>query len=218
MNNEKKSGSLVCFKNCRKEWLLSGLLWVLFWTFFMFYHQLRGKPYSFFTASKCFGIAAIFLVGWSLALGPWVRLGKADQSVLRYRRPVGVLGVVSAVIHVVLSLTCLNDRFAMSYYLDHSIATVAGIVAFVVLLSNVAASSASVAERMGMSAWKTMQRLLYPAFALALMHFVLLDKIPNWIKWLKTFDPVWPPGTFPTFVFGCLVLMLWVVDRWRKKT
>lgn len=216
MNNEANSGIRVCFTNCRKEWLLSGLLWTLFWTFFMFYHQIRGKPYSLFTANKCFGIAAIFLVGWSLALGPWVRLGKADQSVLRYRRPVGVLGVISAVIHVVLSLTCLYDRFPISYYLDHLIATGAGIVTLVVLVSNAAVSNASLAERIGIGTWKAMQRLSYAALALALMHFVVLDKFPNWIKWVKSFDPVWPPGTVLPFLFGSLVLMLWIGD-WRKK-
>jgi len=42
-------------------------MFMAIYTFFMWYHKVRGKDYSWFTTEKCIAIASVFYIGLALA-------------------------------------------------------------------------------------------------------------------------------------------------------
>ena len=91
-----RNSSKHVVKNTGTQWILSGLVYLAVFAFFMWYHFVRGKPYSLFTASKCIAIAAVFSIGFSLALGPGSRLFEPVDRLLPYRRAPGLTGAAFA--------------------------------------------------------------------------------------------------------------------------
>lgn len=209
------NGKSITLANSRFEWLFSLLLAASSWLFLMFYHDWRGKTFSVFTAGKCFGITAVVMVSLSLFLGFLARRAVVFSPLLSLRRPFGMAGVVFALIHALFSLLLLQENFPLQYYRDHLLSTCSGLLATVLFIAIYISSFPGAFKKMGESRWKHLQTTSYLALLLSLIHFVSLDKFPNWINWCKTFKPSpWlPPGTMPPFIFATLVLACAVIER-----
>jgi len=210
MKNYKRI-SLIVVKNTKKEWTVCIILYAIIFAFFMFYHDLRGRPYSLFTVNKCLGITSVLFISFSVVLGPMVRLFRMRNSILRYRRPLGVVSVCLVFLHVIFSLFFLPKNFPIDYFLKNWLSTLFCMVAFPLLILIAAISNNRSLKYFG-KRWKYIQKLSYLALALVLVHFTILGKINNWIKWLKNPDPIYPPGTMGPFLIGVLVLLLWLID------
>jgi len=206
--------------NSAKEWLYSFLLYAAIFMFFMYYHKLRGKPYSLFTANKCAGIAATLGVSLTLFLGPWSRLSGRYAALLAYRRPLGLTASAFVLVHAVLSLFFLADNFPLKYFSGHQFSVLCGTVSFLLLAIIAVISNSRSLKRLGYRKWKFVQSLSYLCLTLALLHFVVLGKFANWLKWFRSPDYIYPPGTMLPFFAGVLVLLLFLVDRaaFRRKS
>ncbi len=203
--------------NTLRQWLVSASVFVALYFFFMWYHKVRGKDYSWFTTEKCIAIASVFCLGLALAIGPLSRFGRGFRKALPYRRSLGLTAAWMAVPHVLLSLFYLPFRFPDKYsgagwYLSHWLTTAMGAMVLILLLAIALCSFPRAMKKLGKRKWMILQKLAYLVLILLVVHLLSLGKVPGWIKWLKTFDEPLPPGAFTTTAFCVLVLLLKVVD------
>lgn len=205
-------------ENTAAQWVVSGLIYLGVFAFFMWYHFVRGKPYSLFTANKCIAIAAAFSIGLSLSLGPLSRFFEPVARALPYRRTLGLTGAYMIVLHPVLSALLLRKKFPLEWYGDHWLSVVFCVPALALLLVIALHSYPSAVERLGEKRWLSLQRLAWLALALVLSHILFLGKMPGWIKWLRILDKPLPPGAFTTACFCLLVLLLKGAEVVRRRS
>jgi len=212
----KKAQTRHVFANTLKQWLATVAVLAALYAFFMWYHAVRGKTYSWFTTEKCVAIASVFCFGFALALGPLSRFFPAWRKALPYRRSLGLTAAYSSVIHVLLCVLYLPgrfpDKFTPGWFADHWLTTVMGAVGLVLLLAIAVSSYPAVVKKLGTRKWMILQKLSYLLMLVMVVHLLSLGKVPGWIEWLRTYNKPLPPGAFTTTTFCVLVLLLKAVD------
>ncbi|MBN1982924.1 MAG: hypothetical protein JW795_15440 [Chitinivibrionales bacterium] len=212
-----KKKDVRCLENTSREWMGAILLGVGLTLFFFWYHYLRGRPYELFTLNKSIAIAGVLQLGVALACGPLCRFGILSANFLRQRRTLGLIAMLMLSSHVVFSIFFLSGKFPWAYYAKYPISLTTSIIAIICLLVVTIFSFRNIALRMKPRTWKTVQRLSWLGLIFGYLHFMLLDKIPNWTKWLNTHEPIYPPGTILPGIVTALVLILFVIDLMRNQ-
>jgi DMSO/TMAO reductase YedYZ heme-binding membrane subunit len=208
--------SPIIRRNTPKEWGLSLLILAGVFQFFWTYHALwRGKPYSLSTASECIGFAALTGIAISLTLGPMYRLWKLPVAMFRLRRPLGVLGALLTLPHAVLSLFFLPSDYPLSFYVKNWSSLLLGAVALIGLLYLAGISRERCIARLGLETWKRRLGWASALLVLSVIHFVVLGKIPGWIRWAQEFEKM-PPGSLLAFGIAAIVVSLRAWD-WARR-
>jgi len=122
------------------------------------------------------GLTAITILFITLTVTPIRRL-TGWNGVIRLRRPIGLFAFFYALLHVLtyavfdrqLSLSGLGEDILERPWLT------VGFTVFVLLAILAATSPQAMVRRLGRG-WKTLPRLVYPAAALAVLHFVWSQK------------------------------------------
>jgi len=221
-----RSNSPIVVKNKPREWLLAVGIWMVIFCVMLEYHRWRGKPYSLFTADKATAISSALLVCFALGLGPLYRITGGLKRLIRMRRPLGMFAVVMMAPHMLMALFFLPHKFDLAFFLKHWLSFILGMSAFIGFVVVFAISFRRGIERLGRNKWKSLQRFSYVLLLVVLLHFMVLGKPVNWVRWFAPLfvgegppKPV-PPGTFVPFFFGMLVMLVYVIDRvctMRKK-
>ncbi|MFH1717397.1 MAG: ferric reductase-like transmembrane domain-containing protein [Planctomycetota bacterium] len=189
---------------------------MVFFAFFIWYHDVRGKPFTLFTTEKCTAIASVYCLGLALAIGPLSRFFSSFDKLLTYRRTLGLTAAFMTIPHVILVFIYLPlkfpEKYSVNYPLDwfvaHWFTVVMGFLTFVSFMVIVAYSYPSGIRKLGERKWMILQKCAYLVMIMVVLHLLSMGKIPgNWIAWLETRDWPLPPGSFPTMV-GCLVPLL----------
>ncbi|HRO16316.1 MAG TPA: protein-methionine-sulfoxide reductase heme-binding subunit MsrQ [Paracoccus sp. (in: a-proteobacteria)] len=123
------------------------------------------------------GRTAIYFVIASLCVTPLLRLGRVN--LMKFRRPLGLLGFSYAVLHLgawlVLDMALLWGQLlrdiAKRPYLTF------GMGAFVILAILAATSSDSAIRRLGPVGWRGVHRLVYFAAPLGILHWLWAYKL-----------------------------------------
>jgi DMSO/TMAO reductase YedYZ heme-binding membrane subunit len=201
--------------------MLSILIYMAWLFLFMWYHNVRSLPYNLHNAEKCTGIAAIHCLALALSLGPLSRFFPSLTSLLNYRRPLGIVGAVGSLPHVLLALFYLPRNVAntfspgyfMSWFVTHWFTVLAGALALVLFAVIAFFSNAQGLQRLGEKNWFTLQKFAYLVMIFLVIHMLSMGKIPkNWIAWLHTHDKPLPPGSFPVMVACMTALLLKLAD------
>ncbi len=207
--------------NSRKEWIISGALCLSFFILFIFYYEVRNKPFSLFTTEKATAIASLCCISTALSLGPISRFFPSFFKLLPYRRPLGIIAAIMSIPHVLLALIYLplaksskySADFPMSWFVDHWLTTVAGFLCFALLLTIAIYSYPSKVRQLGKRKWMILQKLGYLVLIFIAIHLLSMGKIPkNWIAWLDTRNYPLPPGSFPQMVICLIPLILKGID------
>lgn len=207
------TSSIHVLQNKSIQWIVSILIYVMLFQSFIWYH---GGSYSLFITNKCVAIAAVFSIGFSIALGPLSRFVPYLCSLLPYRRTLGLTGAYMAIPHGMLSIFFLPVKFPLQWFQDHWYSIVFSAIAFLLFLVIASSSYPPGFKRLGKEKWLSLQRLVWPGLGVVLCHILLLGKIPGWITWLQTFDRPRPPGAFTTSSFILIVLLLKLADILRR--
>lgn len=201
------------FSNQGRQWAITGAIYLVFFFFFIWYHDVRGKPFTLFTTEKCTAIASAYCLSLALSLGPLSRFFAGFDGFLPYRRPLGITAALMTIPHVILVLVYLprmdpakySANYFMSWYVDYWFTIVMGVLTFALFLVIAAYSFPSGIRKLGKHRWMILQKLAYLVMIFVVLHLLSMGKIPgNWIKWLDTHDWPVPPGSFPTMM-GCLI-------------
>ena len=123
-----------------------------------------------------FGLWSLRFLIAGLAVTPLQRHG--GPRLMRYRRALGVLAFIYVALHVAV-YAVLDQGLDLSAILadiwKRPYITV-GLAAFLILLPLAATSTDPMVKRLGALAWRRLHLLVYPAVALAALHFVWLVK------------------------------------------
>ncbi|MHC4118936.1 MAG: ferric reductase-like transmembrane domain-containing protein [Planctomycetota bacterium] len=209
------------FSNKSQQWIVTAIIYLVFFFFFIWYHDVRGKPFTLFTTEKCTAIASAYCLGLALALGPLSRFFSGFGKLLPYRRTLGLTAAFMTIPHVILVFIYLPLKFpekysadyTMSWFVDYWFTIVMGILTFILFIVVAVHSYPSGIRKLGKYKWMILQKLAYLVMIFVVLHLLSMGKIPkNWIAWLETRNHPVPPGSFPTMV-GCLIpLVLKVAD------
>lgn len=217
----KAANTRHVFSNKGAQWVVSGAIYLVFFFLFIWYHDVRGKPFSLFTTEKCTAIASVYCLALALSLGPLSRFWPNLGQFLPYRRSLGLTAAFMSIPHTVLVFVYLPLKFPekysanypLSWFADHWFTIVMGLVSLVLFLMIALYSYPHGIRKLGKHRWMILQKLAYLVMLAITLHLLSMGKIPkNWIAWIETRDKPLPPGSFPTMVACVVPLLLKVVD------
>ncbi len=140
---------------------------------------------------KGFTNTGYFLIGFSLLLGPLGKFWNYFDKFLTYRKQLGIIGFMYALIHGVVGTI---------YW-----AVALGIIALYLFFICYAISEIIVIKTLGPKRWRRLLRYVsYTAFILATMH-IYLAKLPVWQEYINS-NILFPPLSLIIFSFGVFVL------------
>ena len=209
------------FSNKGTQWAISVVIYLVFFLLFIWYHDVRGKPFTLFTTEKCTAIASVYCLALALALGPLSRFLPNVDTLLPYRRSLGLTAAFMSIPHVLLVFIYLplqfpekySEAYPMSWFVSHWFTIIMGLLCFVLFLIVSLYSYPGGVHKLGKHKWMILQKLAYLVMILVVLHLLSMGKIPkNWIAWIKTRDKPLPPGSFPTMVACVVPLLLKVID------
>ena len=209
------------YSNDGTQWAITGVLYLIFFFFFIWYHNVRSLPFTLFTTEKCTAIASVYCLALALALGPLSRFCSNFDKLLPYRRTLGLTAAFMSIPHVILVFIYLPLKFPkiystdypLSWFVAHWFTIAMGFLTLVLFLVIALYSYPSGLGKLGMRKWMILQKLAYLVMILIVLHLLSMGKIPtNWIAWLETRDKPLPPGSFPTMVACVGALLLKTVD------
>ncbi|MFC1737099.1 ferric reductase-like transmembrane domain-containing protein [Candidatus Hydrogenedentota bacterium] len=209
------------FSNNGLQWAISGTIYLTLFFFFIWYHDVRGKPFTLFTTEKCTAIASVYCLAMALALGPLSRFWSNFGKFLPYRRTLGMTAAFMSIPHVILVFAYLPVKFPekysvdypLSWFVGHWFTIIMGFLSLVLFLMMALYSFPGGIQKLGQRKWLILQKFAYLVMIMVVLHLLSMGKIPkNWIAWIETRDKPLPPGSFPTMVVCLGALFLKVVD------
>ncbi len=175
------------------RWLESGVISAVVFGLVYGYFYARNPHIDTFYFNKIAGAVAAILAGLTLLVGPALTYRPTWKSLIGFRRPLGLMAFGFALMHVVLLIFFLGERFPVSYYQQHWYSVGFGILAGLGWLWLVYISRDSQVLSMGFPKWKAAQNWLGRiGFALIYLHLMHL-KYESWVQWI-TKDPKGPAG------------------------
>ena len=198
-------------KELMARWLRAFLVTLGIFVLFSLYLYIRREVYNLGIANKAFGSAAATLAGITLLIGPISRKFPQFGKYVPFRRPLGILAFLTGLIHVIISLFFIPERFNIPFFLNQWPATITGLVAIGIWLYLTTISRNDSVKHMGGSTWVMLQqRGGHIAFLLVFLHLVFL-KYAGWIEWFQGKTQKTPylanPGYPPASLFVFLVMV-----------
>jgi len=195
---------------------------LLLWAGLLYYHLVRRNIWNPFLphdqdiaalGSKCLGLAAVLLVGLLLLWEPLARRRRAGAGWPAYRRPFGTVAFGLMVLHALTSLLRTSGDWLLAHWPSILVGALA-LLAFGIIASH--------ALLHGGARWReAIRRLVYPAFGLAVLHYLLFGKIGDWITWSRTLEPPLPGTsllvTLLVVIMALIRLALLLLDYARRR-
>lgn len=177
-----------------------------------FYLFLRRGYYDLYIANKIFAGVAAMLLGIDLMIGPGSRLFSFPDRLIQYRKELGIVAFLSALIHAINSLFLLPSKFPLAGFLKELILPfIFGLSALLILITIFIISFQKIKIKIRTKNWWAMQYWgIRSVFLLVFLH-VFVMKWNGWVNWYKNgggkelVHPEWPGagllvGWFMAFV------------------
>ncbi|MBM3229601.1 hypothetical protein FJZ26_04175 [Candidatus Parvarchaeota archaeon] len=133
--------------------------------------------------NKVVALEAIGLISIAFILGPLSRLWpRIFCSYLYFRKPVGVIGFVFALVHAIYSFVeFYKGDYGVFFNTQHPkfAALSTGLVALIVFAAMAITSTASAVRKMGYEKWKALQTTGYAGLVLTIIHFYIIETKPD---------------------------------------
>lgn len=177
-------------KYVAKSIILALVFWVLQYAY-QFYFFEAGNDKTALIRSAAFTSAT--LIATALLTGPLARIFPSRNYVF-HRRTLGVLGFTFGIVHVtaILAYVFAFDVLATIAILDpYTNPLIFGILAFLIYLPLYITSTDWATQKLGSRAWKSIHRLVYFAWILTVLHFLIinpatLDSPPGYLLMIVT--------------------------------
>lgn len=163
---------------------------------------------------------SILLIGLSFALSGICYFWNFADTLIIYRKDLGLNGFYLALTHTIMVLI----RRPVTSFLEPErigpfMAAVLSLIIFTVMAS---VSNRYAITALGGVGWRRILRFGYVGYVFGLIHLGMLN-VDRWIAWVlttpATMSEVFAPMSFMVFTFGCMVLGLRIVLQMdlRKK-
>ncbi|KKU87387.1 hypothetical protein A3A64_00595 [Candidatus Gottesmanbacteria bacterium RIFCSPLOWO2_01_FULL_48_11] len=189
-----------------------------------YYLFLRRGYYDLYIANKAFGSTSLILIGIVLLIGPLSRLYQSFDNWVSYRKELGIVGFTLALVHTIISLFLLPDKFAFASFFTYTslnrglVPFLFGITSIIMLFVLIVLSFDAVIRRMDKAVWWRWQYWGVRVSALLLYLHVVVMKYPGWISWYTKGGssdlaiPYLPPGSIFAGSFGLFVLLVRLIE------
>lgn len=190
-------------------WIRTSLFSLVSLYFIGIYLLVDGNKFSLRLLNKSTAWNAILLIGLSLGLSGICYFWNKFDSMIIYRKYLGIAGFIYAIIHTGLTVNALSSRFNLvTYFLapDNVPAFTAAVISLLLLAFLTLISHQKAIDYFGGKNWKILMRFSYIAFIAAVLHFFLKTG-DDVLTWVSSGD-MFPPVAATMIIFALLVLVL----------
>src|SRR3989338_8627418 len=145
----------------RHLWLNTIAFSLVFFSILSIYLRVRRGYYDLYIINKVLASTSVSLIGISLVLSSICYFWNFADSKIIYRKHLGIIGFIYAVIHTIVSLFFLSDHFQFpDYFLapDHVLTFLAGLVALTIFLFMTVISNNYAVHELGGQNWRKVLR------------------------------------------------------------
>ncbi len=201
-----------------KDYAVAGLLAIVVMALLLLYLEARRGYVNGYILNKIFASTGAIMVGIVFLIGPLARHFTNARAFVRYRKEIGMVAGVLVIVHSLVSLFFLTERFPLSGYVKHLNTFLPGLLGVITLMFLIWISRQSILEKWGGVRWWKCQRWgLRIVIGATLVHVIWM-KFPGWQSWfLKggTADlafPMLPPASLLATAFLGWVVLVRVVE------
>lgn len=193
---------------------------IILWAVIAFYYFVNGQIMNVSMANRAIADVSIILIGLSFVLSSVCYFWNFADHLIVYRKQLGVVGFVYAVIHTLVIILYLDPIFQnWAYYLEQPNFTSYSLALAALFMYGgmVIISAKNIIHKIGGKLWRELLRVGYLAYIFSLIHFILLT-YPSWLRWLTDRQTILPPFGILTALFGILVILMRVMLMIHKLT
>lgn len=199
---------MVCMKEGIRQYLVAFVVTAVTVGLVYQYAVVRYGVAGLSSLNKSLATSTLFLLGFVLLMGPLCRMFAVFDSLLKYRKELGVMTFYTGAAHVYLSMFVLARRGPWGLYLSSPWSAYPGLVALVIMFCLLIISLHAIEIALGTKLWWKLQYLgARAAFFLIAFHMTVL-KYSGWGTWFATREPSLPPLAILAAVFSVFVLLV----------
>lgn len=198
---------------------------ILFFFFFSTYLYLRRGYFDLYIANKVLGSVPVLLIALILIIGPLSRAYQRFDGWVLLRKELGILAVCMALIHGIISLFFLPDKFRPDGYFTSAyfLPFLFGVLGLLSLVYLFILSLEKIIQRIDKKQWWHIQNWgIRISMVLILLHIVIM-KLPGWITWYtkggttELARPYMLPGSLLTGAVGIYVIIVRLAEYTGQK-
>lgn len=166
-----------------KDYTVACFLGVVSTGVVLVYLFARRGELNQYVFNQALASASVFLLALVFLIGPLMRYVSWGGYYVRYRKEVGIVGGVLAILHGVISLLFLPEWFPLASYADRLDTFIPGMIGTLMLGYLIWISRQKEIIRLGGRIWWALQRWgLRVVIAAALIHVIVM-KLSRWKRW-----------------------------------
>lgn len=206
------------------EWVKSLAVTGGIFLLFTIYLYLRRGYVNLYIINKVMGSTAAALAAITLILGPLSRVTDTFDRYVVLRKPLGILALVLALLHAIISLFFLPTKFPLSWYQREIVPVALGVLAIAVWIYLAHISTDAWLKRLG-KRWRIYQNIgARIAFGAIFLHLVIM-KYPGWLRWFngqitaspELANPQYPPASLFVFTIMLGVILYRTINPLKGK-
>jgi len=198
-----------------KDYMVASFIGVASVAVVLVYLIARRGESNEYLFNQALASASVFLLALVFLMGPLMRYFSWGGYYVRYRKEVGIVGGALAILHGIISLFFLPDRFPFVSYAERLNTFIPGMVGVLMLGYLMWISRQKEIARLGGRVWWALQRWGIRVVVAATLIHVIVMRLSRWKQWLVQGEPVdyELPGFPPMGLLATSALVLIVLIR-----
>lgn len=188
------------------------------------YLFFRRGYYDLYISNKIFAGVSAVLLGIVILIGPGSRLFSFPDRYIQYRKELGIIAFILALIHGIVSFFFLPSKFPQSGFLDTlNMPFIFGLAATVILTGIFLISNDWATNALSRKKWWRLQYWgVRFSFALVMLH-VFIMKWSGWVAWYRAgggeeiVHPEWPGAGLLVGWFMAFVILIRLAELMGPK-
>lgn len=192
-------------------WIYS-LLWGIVLTIVASgYIYLQSRQFNLFFINHAVAFSGLVLINMSHALSGLSYFWKIGANKLAWRKELGVVGFVLALLHATISSFFLKPIYIFpDFIFDNPLPFIASSSAVLIFTMMFIVSNFGIPRKIGGVLWRQLLRVGYVGIFFVMIH-IFLQAAPAWKNWLTRFQPALPPLSLLLFIFSLFTIGLRIV-------
>lgn len=203
-----------------RVWKNAIIFGVITWAIFFVYVSGRlNWNFSLPHANQALAETAITLCCFSMMLSGLCYFFSLFDSKIIYRKSLGVVGFVIALIHGTTTLFLLPNLFPFpQYFLDpkNILIVILGLITEIIFAIMVIVSFKSIIQKIGGVTWRRILRVGYLAILLIFFH-ATIPKYQYWLNYQAVDETILPPISFFTMPLILVTILLRILLEIHKE-
>lgn len=176
------------------------------------YQRVRAEHFTVVDLNRSVAFTAMIVIGLSFALSGLCYFWNFVDTKIVYRKYLGIVGWVVLLMHFVISIALIPERFPFpEYYIEHIVPFIFGLAGLFGITFMAVISHKHFIAKFGGVKWRKLLRLGYWFYLFGVIHYAIRG-FEFWGRWMREMDSLPPLSMLATifalWVFG-LRIALW---------